>query len=72
MNSDNSPRIAYVMKMYPRFSETFIVNEILSHEKSDINIDLFSLRKPVDGRFHEMLSRVKSTVTYIPDNTLTG
>jgi len=72
MFTTTSPRIAYVMKMYPIFSETFIVTEILSHEKSGINIDIFSLRKPVDGRFHGMLSNIKSTVTYIPENLISG
>ncbi|MCF6323972.1 MAG: glycosyltransferase family 4 protein [Gammaproteobacteria bacterium] len=72
MFTRKAPRIAYIMKMYPRFSETFIVNEILSHQKAGVNVDIFSLRKPVDGRFHEMLSSIQSAVTYIPENPLSG
>ncbi len=44
-------RVAYVVKRYPRFSETFIVNEILAHEAAGLSIDLFSLRPPVDTHF---------------------
>lgn len=59
-------RIAYILKMYPRFSETFIVNEILSHEAAGLDIEIFSLRAPADGRFHEDHARVRAPVTYVP------
>lgn len=59
-------RVGYVVKMYPRFSETFIVNEILAHEAAGLDIDIISLRAPVDGRFHDMLARVRGSVTYMP------
>jgi len=32
-------RVGYVVKRYPRFSETFVVNEILAHEEAGLNID---------------------------------
>jgi colanic acid/amylovoran biosynthesis glycosyltransferase len=60
-------RIGYVLKMYPRFSETFVVNEILALEDSGEQIDIFSLRLPVDGRFHESLAEVRAPVTYLPN-----
>ncbi|HWL96346.1 MAG TPA: glycosyltransferase family 4 protein [Nocardioidaceae bacterium] len=59
-------RIGYVLKMYPRFSETFIVNEILALEAAGERLDIFSLRLPVDGRFHEQLADVRAPVTYLP------
>lgn len=58
--------IAYILKMYPRFSETFIVNEILELERRGINVRIYSLHKPDDGRFHASLSRVKAPVIYVP------
>jgi colanic acid/amylovoran biosynthesis glycosyltransferase len=62
------PKIGYVLKMYPRFSETFIVNEILEHEDAGLSLEIFSLRMPVDGRFHEMLADVRAPVHYLtPD-----
>jgi glycosyltransferase involved in cell wall biosynthesis len=61
-----SLKIAYVLKMYPRFSETFIVNEILELERQGVDVRIYSLRKPDDGRFHASLSRVKAGVVYVP------
>jgi glycosyltransferase involved in cell wall biosynthesis len=59
-------RVAYVLKMYPRLAETFILNEILAHEAAGLELDIFSLRAPVDGRFHGDLGRVQALVTYLP------
>ena len=59
-------QIAYVLKMYPRFSETFIVNEILELERQEVDVRIYSLRKPDDGRFHASLARVKAGVIYVP------
>jgi glycosyltransferase involved in cell wall biosynthesis len=61
------PRVAYILKMYPRFSETFIVNEILAHEEAGQPVWIYSLRPPVDGRFHESYARVQAQVRYVPD-----
>lgn len=58
-------RIGYVVKMYPRFSETFIVNEILAREALGTPIDIFSARLPIDGRFHETLAAVRANVAYL-------
>jgi glycosyltransferase involved in cell wall biosynthesis len=60
-------RIGYVVKMYPRFSETFILNEILAHEAAGLNLEIFSLRAPTDGRFHEALAQVRAPVRYLPE-----
>ncbi len=59
-------RVAYLVKMYPRFSETFIVNEILAHEAAGVEVQIVSLRAPVDGRYHEDHARVRAGVTYVP------
>lgn len=60
-------KIAYILKMYPRFSETFIVNEILELERQGVDVRIYSLRKPDDGRFHASLARVKANVVYVPE-----
>lgn len=58
-------RVGYVLKMYPRFSETFVVTEILAMERQGADLDIFSLRPPVDGRFHESLAYVRAPVSYL-------
>lgn len=56
---------AYVLKMYPRFSETFIVSEILAREAAGEDLIIFSLRPTTDTRFHPELARVKAPVIQI-------
>ncbi len=59
--------IGYVLKMYPRFSETFILAEILELERLGGKLRLISLKKPDDGRFHEDVARVRAGVCYLPE-----
>lgn len=59
------PRVGYVLKVYPRFSETFIVTEMLAREAAGENLEIFSLRPPADPRFHPELARIKAPVTYL-------
>src|SRR5438552_36601 len=59
-------RVGYVVKRYPRYSETFIVNEILAHEAAGVEVEIFSLRPPVDTHFQERIARVRAPVSYLP------
>ena len=61
-------RVAYVLKQYPRFSETFIVNEILAHEAAGLSLEIYSLRPAVDGLFQDGLARVRAQVRYLPSD----
>jgi glycosyltransferase involved in cell wall biosynthesis len=58
------PKIAYLLKTYPRLSETFILNEILGMEELGARLHILSLRRPDDERFHPAVERVKAKVTY--------
>ena len=60
------PAVAYIVKRYPRYSETFIVTEILAHEEAGANIEIFALRPPSDTHFQDAIGRVRAPVTYIP------
>jgi glycosyltransferase involved in cell wall biosynthesis len=60
------PVTAYVLKMYPRFSETFILGEMLAREAAGERLEVISLRQPVDGRFHAALAQLRAPVTYLP------
>ena len=51
--------------MYPRFSETFIVSEILAREAAGEDLVIFSLRPSTDTRFHPELARVRAEVIHI-------
>lgn len=58
-------KIGYVIKSYPRFSQTFIVNEILAHEAAGLEIEIFSLRPARDEPRHASVGRVRAPVTYL-------
>ena len=62
---NNSPRIGYVLKVYPRISQTFVLTEILAHERAGLAMDIFSLRRTDDTRFHAALAQVQSPVFQI-------
>ena len=70
--SPAAPIVGYVLKMYPRFSETFIVSEILAREAAGERIVIFSLRTPADARFHAELARVKAPVIQVPRTSNAG
>lgn len=59
-------RIGYVLKVYPRFSETFIVTEILAREAIGDELMIFALRHTSDTRFHSEIARVAAPVQWIP------
>lgn len=65
-------RIGYVVKRYPRFSETFIVNEILAHEAAGVEVHVFALYPPNDTHFQDAISRVRAPVTYLTADGLRG
>src|SRR5437867_594844 len=55
--------VGYIVRRYPRYSETFIVREILAHEEAGVEIDIFSLRPPNDGHFQDVIARVPYSFT---------
>ncbi len=65
-------RVAYILKRYPRFSETFVVSEILAHEAAGLDVVIYALRAPVDTHFQDMIARVKAPVTYLTAKDLRG
>ncbi|MCA9260745.1 MAG: hypothetical protein KDA61_16140, partial [Planctomycetales bacterium] len=60
-----SVRVGYVVKRYPRFSETFIVNEILAHEQAGADLAIFALRPGCDPRYQPAIAQVKAKVHYL-------
>jgi glycosyltransferase involved in cell wall biosynthesis len=66
MRSPDPPRVGYILKRYPRYSETFIINEILAHESAGLAVEIFSLRPASDTHFPEQVERVRARVTYLP------
>lgn len=61
------PRIAVVLKGYPRLSETFIAQEILALERRGLSLDIWSLRRPTDRFRHPMHEAIGAPVAYLPE-----
>ncbi len=61
-------RVGYLLKMYPRFTQTFVVNEILELERQGAHVEIVSLRLPNEGVFHDSVSRVKGRASYLPES----
>ena len=59
--------VAFVLKGYPRLSETFIAQEILGLERAGLDIRLFSLRHPTDRSTHPVHAEIKAPVGYLPE-----
>src|SRR5438067_7855353 len=57
--------VGYIVRRYPRYSESFIVREILAHEEAGLEIDIFSLLPPNDGHFQDVIARVRALVHYL-------
>src|SRR5579859_4378110 len=58
-------KIAYLLKTFPKLSETFILNEILELERQGLELHIFSLRQPSETKVHPGVAEVKARVTYI-------
>jgi glycosyltransferase involved in cell wall biosynthesis len=62
----NAAPIGYLLKTFPKISETHILNEILELERQGLKIHIFSLRRPKDKMFYPAIAEIQSPVTYIP------
>ena len=57
--------IAYLVKAWPRLSETFILNEIVSLERRGVPIGIFSTKEPDTGLAPSEIAQVRAEVTYL-------
>jgi glycosyltransferase involved in cell wall biosynthesis len=60
-------RLIFILKGYPRLSETFIAQEIRALELRGFAIDIVSLRFPTDKHVHPVHREIKAKVSYLPE-----
>ncbi|MBU1139944.1 MAG: glycosyltransferase [Proteobacteria bacterium] len=71
MNAAASPStLGYILKGYPRISETFISNEILLLEQLGFRLHLFPMRHPRENFCHDSVKQIKARVDYLPTELL--
>lgn len=61
--------VAYVVKRFPRLSETFILNEIIALEEMGLRIRIVSIHE-ADTAVHKHARSVRAPVYYIPESIL--
>ena len=59
--------VAFVLKGYPRLSETFIAQEIRELERRGLDIRLYAMRLPTDPSMHPVHREIAAPVTYLPE-----
>lgn len=60
-------KIVFLLKGYPRLSETFIAQEILALEKRGLAIEIWSLRFPTDKHHHPVHGEIRAPIHYLPE-----
>ncbi len=67
MNPSEKPRIAVIVKGWPRLSETFIAQELVALEAAGHDLALWSLRFPTDKKTHPLHDALQAPVHYLPE-----
>lgn len=70
MSGATGGRVAFVLKGYPRLSETFIAQEIAALERRGLDILIVSLRHPTDKRRHPVHGEIRAAILYLPEYLL--
>ncbi len=59
--------VAYIMKRYPRLTETFIINEIRAMERLGADLRIFSLLPPEPPPHHPIVAEVNAPLHVLPE-----
>ncbi len=65
-SADVAPEIGYILKNYPKTSETFIANEISLLERMGMRLRIFAVTKPEGQKRHGVTENIKAPLTYLP------
>ncbi len=64
---ENRQAVTFVLKGYPRLSETFIAQEIRSLEEMGLDVRIASLRAPTDEHLHPVHNEIVAPLNYLPE-----
>src|SRR5688572_14289469 len=65
-------RIGYIIRSYPRLSQTFILNEILALEELGVQLHLFPSTDPREPVVQAQAAEVRAPVEYLEQATARG
>ncbi len=66
--SQEQHTVAFILKGYPRISESFILNEIHLLEGMGLNLHIFSVKKSDEKKSHQVVDKIKAKVNYLPED----
>ena len=62
--------IGYVLKRFPRISETFVAAEIIELERQGERVTVFAVSRPDEPFSHAFLGEMQADVVYLPQRPL--
>ncbi len=69
MNKKPHAEVAYILKGFPRLSETFISNEILLLEKMNLPLRIYSIKKGDETNVQNIHEQLLSPLRYLPNTS---
>ena len=67
VESRSDQQIGYLLRSYPRLSQTFILNEILALEQIGVSIQIFALTNPHEKVVQIQVDQVRAPVHYLDE-----
>jgi glycosyltransferase involved in cell wall biosynthesis len=68
VESRSNKQIGYLLRSYPRLSQTFILNEILALERIGVSIRVFALTDPHEKVVQMQVDQVQAPVHYLDED----
>ena len=68
--SERPRHLGYVLKRYPRISETFVAAELVELERQGERVTVFALSRPDEPFTHAFVAEVRAHVVYLPHRPL--
>jgi glycosyltransferase involved in cell wall biosynthesis len=66
--SRSDKQIGYLLRSYPRLSQTFVLNEILALEQIGVSIQIFALTNPHEKIVQKQVSQIRAPVHYLDES----
>lgn len=64
--SGRERHIGYVLKRFPRISETFVAAEVIELERQGEHVTIFAVSRPEEPFSHAFLGELRARVVYLP------
>jgi glycosyltransferase involved in cell wall biosynthesis len=68
VKSCSDKQIGYLLRSYPRLSQTFILNEILALERIGVSIQIFALTNPREKTVQMQVNQIRAPVHYLDES----